>query len=86
MRVDINIPDDVVVSLLEDERDSVFKILMQDIVREEYPRKHNVGNVFDGVELFNALNKIIQHYGGSAISYEAAYEINEGKKKFKVHD
>lgn len=86
MKVTVDLDDGLVREFLEQERLHIFRQIIDDITLETYPYRHQVGNVFDDIELFKAVNKMIEYYGGKNADWEVMYTINESLKKHSVHD
>lgn len=86
MRVTVDLDDGSVLEYLEQERLHIFQQIMDDINLETYPYRHQVGNVFDDIDYFKAVNKMIQYYNGKSVDWEQMYTINESLKKHSVHD
>lgn len=86
VNIDPDLDDGVVREFLEKERLHIFQQIIDDINLDTYPYKHQVGNVFDGIELFKAVNRMVEYYGGDGADWDAMYSINESLKKHPVHD
>jgi hypothetical protein len=65
MRINIEIPEDWMIRQLQEDCEICFSSSLPE--KMHLMREHDIANMISSIETCNAINKIIQYYGGSPV-------------------
>lgn len=87
MKIEVDVDDEFIRQVMEDNRSWIFSEILERVVSDVYPRPHNMGDLEENMKYYNALNVIIEFYGGENIPLREMFERNsKSEGAFPIYD